>query len=433
MVTRRPLAERMRPATLDDVIGQPAATSPGSPLRTLADPSQTQARSVILYGPPGTGKTSLAAAVAGSTGAEFVTVSATSSNVKELRGIIGRARLAREDGQATIVFIDEIHRFTKAQQDILLPAVEAGDISLIGATTENPSFAVNSALNSRSSIVQVNPLTEDDLVTILTRAHQDPDGLAGFPSLGDGVISRIARVSGGDARQALGLLESVIDSAEARQLSTVTDDDLTELAPTVQRYDRDGDMHYDIISAFIKSMRGSDPGASLYWLSRLIESGEDPRFIARRLIVHASEDIGVADSSVLPLCVAAAQAVQLVGLPEARINLAHATLAVATAPKSNSVIHGINSADMAVRQLPDLPVPTHLRDAHYAGAAELGNGLGYLYPHDFPGHVTDHPVNYYPDRLNGSHLYRPSGTGNEVTIQSNQEAIHTWQNRNHPS
>lgn len=433
MVTRQPLAERMRPVTLDDVIGQPAATSPGSPLRTLADPSQTRARSVILYGPPGTGKTSLAAAVAGSTGAEFVTVSATSSNVKELRRIIERARLIRDNGQATILFVDEIHRFTKAQQDILLPAVEAGDISLIGATTENPSFAVNSALNSRSSIVQVNPLAEDDLITILTRAHQAPDGLAGLPSLADGVITRIARVSGGDARQALGLLESVIDSAEARQLTTVTDDDLTELAPTIQRYDRDGDMHYDIISAFIKSMRGSDPGASLYWLSRLIESGEDPRFIARRLIIHASEDVGLADSSVLSVCVAAAQAVQLVGLPEARINLAHATLAVATAPKSNSVIHGINSADMAVHQLPDLPVPTHLRDAHYAGAAELGNGLGYFYPHDFPGHVTDHPVNYYPERLRGSHLYRPSGTGNEVTIQSNQEAIHAWQNRNHSS
>lgn len=396
MSNQQPLAASMRPTSLPDIIGQDHLLFDGSPLVMIATGQLTG--SVILYGPPGTGKTSIAQAIAQSATREFVELSATRDGVPAMRKVIDAAHKATEP---PIVFVDEIHRLTKAQQDVLLPPVEHGVISLIGATTENPSFAVNAALLSRSSLCVLAPLDDTAIAQLLERALLDDRGYSGNVIVENAVIIQIARLASGDARQALTRLEALVQIALAQKTNEVTTGHLELQLGTgntaTQHYDRDGDQHYDIVSAWIKSMRGSDPDAALHWLARMIEAGEDPRFIARRLVVHASEDVGMAGPDVLGVCVAAAHALQLVGLPEARLNLAQATVAIAIAPKSNAVYNGINQAISDVRRGVTGAVPKHLRDAHYPGAQALGHGQGYLYPHDFPQH---HVVQQYlPDAL----------------------------------
>lgn len=417
----QPLAARMRPRCLDEVIGQEHLLSPGSPLRGLA--ASSTAVSVLLWGPPGTGKTSIAQAIAAETQQRFVELSATSAGVKEVREAIAAAlKVLRDEDRRTLLFIDEIHRFSKAQQDILLPAVENGTVSLIGATTENPSFSVNSALVSRSVLLALRSLTEADLVSVMMTAIDAERGLNDPLGYDMAALEAIARSASGDARQALTVLESVTDAALAQNLGNVDIDFVAAIAPAaIARYDRDGDQHYDIISAFIKSMRGSDPDAALHWLARMIDAGEDPRFIARRIVVHASEDVGMADPSVLGVAVAAAQAVQLIGLPEARINLAQAVIAIATAPKSPAAYRGIDAALADVRAGRTGEVPVHLRDSHYPGAKALGHGQGYLYPHDFPHGVV--AQQYLPNEVLGAKYYQPTDNGFEKTVRSRIVAI----------
>lgn len=425
---KQPLPVRVRPTTLDDVIGQDAAVGEGSIIRHMLDASAPP-MSVIMYAPPASGKTTIARIMAHTAGIRFVELSATSAKVADVRQTLADAQKhLHDDSVPTIVFIDEIHRFSKSQQDVLLPGVEQGVIRLVGATTENPSFSVNSALLSRCVIVSLSTLTEDDIYAILRRAISHPDGLPRCTpgvDIPDDVLRVIAMNASGDARQALTLLEA-LDTARGDKPATL--DMLTSLAPhAIQRYDRDGDQHYNIISAFIKSMRGSDPDATLYWLARLIEGGEDPRFIARRIVIHAAEDVGLADPSVLPLTVAAQQCVALIGMPEARIPLAEAALAVATAPKSNATYVAIDRAIELVRTTGSLPVPRHLADTHYKGADTLyGNGVGYKYPHDYPYHVVEQT--YLPDDLldhPDAHVFQldGSGIGHEQVIAKRLQAI----------
>ena len=414
MSDHQPLAARMRPTTLDELIGQDHLIFPGSPLKGIVEGS-SQA-SVLLWGPPGTGKSSIAYVIGRSTDKRFVELSATSASVKEVRDVFAGAKKARdEDDEGTILFLDEIHRFTKSQQDILLPAVEDGTIALIGATTENPSFSVIAALQSRSILLVLEPLDTPTISSLLGRAIDDPRGLDGAVTAEGQVLDEIARLAAGDSRQALGRLEVCAQVAQAAGGDEITLETVAQVTGSAtQRYDRDGDQHYDVISAFIKSMRGSDPNATLHWLARMIEAGEDPRFIARRIVVHASEDVGMADPNVLPIAVAAAQAVQLVGLPEARINLAQAAVAVATAPKSPAIIRGIDGSLADVRRGRTGSVPEHLRDAHYPGAEALGHGQGYLYPHDYEHGVV--AQEYMPSETEGQRYYEPTSNGFEVTV-----------------
>ena len=418
--SNQPLAARMRPTSLDEVVGQGHLLGAGSPLRGLA--ASTSAVSVLLWGPPGTGKTSIAQAIAAETDQRFVELSATAAGVKEVRQTITAAQaLLDGSGERTVLFIDEIHRFSKAQQDILLPAVEAGTVSLIGATTENPSFSVNSALMSRSVLLTLSPLSEEDLVALMMTALDSERGLNDAVGFDMEAVAAMARSASGDARQALTLMEAVASAAMAEGLQNVDLGLVERVAPrAIARYDRDGDQHYDVISAFIKSMRGSDPDAALHWLARMIEAGEDPRFIARRIVVHASEDVGMADPSVLPVAVAAAQAVQLIGMPEARINLAQAVIAVATAPKSPAVIQGVDRALADVRAGKTGEVPKHLRDSHYPGAKALGHGQGYLFPHDFPHGIV--AQDYLPEGARGGY-YVPTRNGFEQRISERLAAI----------
>lgn len=421
MAAHQPLAARMRPTELDGIVGQSHLIYPGSPLKSIVEGSlQT---SVLLYGPPGTGKTTIAGVIAASTQKRFVELSATSASVKDVRQVFTDAERAKEENdEDTILFLDEIHRFTKAQQDILLPAVENGTIALIGATTENPSFSVISALQSRSVLLVLEPLKNDDIITLLERALQSPQGLDAAVTASPEVIEQIAQLASGDTRQALNRLEICAHTVQATQDTEITADIVDQVTGTAtQRYDKDGDQHYDIVSAWIKAMRGSDPNAALHWLARMIEAGEDPRFIGRRLIVHASEDVGMADPSVLPLCVAAAQAAQLIGMPEARINLAHATIAVATAPKSNGVIAAINNSLEDIRNGHSGSVPKHLRDSHYPGAKELGHGEGYLYPHSYPHGVV--AQSYLPEDIEDINYYTPTQNGFEASIGKRLDAI----------
>ena len=365
----------MRPRTLDEVVGQTHLLGPGAPLRRLVEGGSPS--SMLLYGPPGTGKTTLATLVAGATGRRFAQLSALSAGVKEVRAVIADAAAAlRRTGEQTVLFIDEVHRFSKTQQDSLLGAVENRTVILIAATTENPFFSVVSPLLSRSLVLQLQPLTEDDIGDLLDRAVRDERGLAGRFVLDPAARSHMLALAGGDARRALTALEAAADSIEDAGEDGEPVIDLTAVERAVNRaavrYDRDGDQHYDVTSAFIKSIRGSDVDAALHYLARMIEAGEDPRFIARRLMIHASEDVGMADPSALPTCVAAAQVVQLVGLPEARIALAQATIHLATAPKSNAVVMSIDAAIADVRAGRIGSVPPPLRDGHYPGAAKLG-------------------------------------------------------------
>ena len=423
MSTIQPLAARMRPSSLDQVVGQGHLVFPGSPLELLA--TGRSRTSVLLYGPPGTGKTSIAQVIAEQTSQAFVELSATSAGVKEVRAEIAAAEKRLEaDGTGTVLFLDEIHRFTKAQQDILLPVVEKGLIALIGATTENPSFSVNSALVSRSILMVLQPLGTDDIVRLLERAIAAPEGLGGAVSANPETLGIIAGLASGDTRQALGRLETCAATVLAAGKTEITSETVRLVTGSaLQRFDRDGDQHYDIVSAFIKSMRGSDPDAALHWLARMIEAGEDPRFIARRLVVHASEDVGMADPSVLGVAVAAAQAVQLIGMPEARINLAQATVAIATAPKSNAVYRAIDAALADARSGRTGEVPRHLRDAHYPGAKALVHGEGYLYPHNFKHGVVGQQ--YMPDAVLGTQYYRPTANGFEQTVINRLASITT--------
>lgn len=407
--TAAPLAVRMRPATLDEVVGQDHLLPPGSPLRRLVEGSGVA--SVILYGPPGSGKTTLAALISHGTGRRFEALSAISAGVKEVRAVIDTARRAAAYGEQTVLFIDEVHRFSKTQQDALLSAVENRVVLLVAATTENPSFSVVAPLLSRSLILQLRPLTADDIRTVVHRAIEDPRGLNGRVQVEPDAVDLLVKLAAGDARRALTALEVATEAAGDRVTVEAIEQSLDEAAI---RYDRDGDQHYDVISAFIKSVRGSDVDAALHYLARMLVAGEDPRFIARRLMILASEDIGMADPTALQTAVAAAQTVQLIGMPEAQLTLAHATVHLATAPKSNAVTTALGAAMADIRAGKAGLVPAHLRDGHYSGAAALGNAQGYKYSHDDPDGVV--PQQYPPDELVGVDYYQPTGHGGEREI-----------------
>jgi putative ATPase len=409
-----PLAVRMRPASLDEVVGQGHLLAHGSPLRRLVEGSGVA--STILYGPPGSGKTTLAALISQATGRRFEALSALSAGVKEVRAVIEKAREAAIRGEQTVLFIDEVHRFSKTQQDALLSAVENRVVLLVAATTENPSFSVVAPLLSRSLILQLRPLTSDDIRTLVQRAIDDPRGLGGRVAVQPEAVELLVQLAAGDARRALTALEvasEVVGAAVPGGELTVAAVEQS-LDRAAVRYDRDGDQHYDVISAFIKSVRGSDVDAALHYLARMLVAGEDPRFIARRLMILASEDIGMADPTALKVAVAAAQTVALIGMPEAQLTLAHATVHLATAPKSNAVTTALGAAMADIKAGKAGLVPPQLRDGHYSGAAALGNAQGYKYAHDDSDGVV--AQQYPPDELVGVDYYRPTDHGAERQI-----------------
>lgn len=450
--SRAPLAVRMRPRTIDEVLGQEHLLTPGAPLRVLAGENAGPAgpSSVILYGPPGTGKTTLAHVIARAPGRKFVELSAITAGVKDVRAVMDQALLDRDMyGTTTVLFLDEIHRFTKAQQDALLPGVENRWVILVAATTENPSFSIISPLLSRSLLLRVHSLEQSDIERLIDRALADPRGFDGAAVIDADARAHLAAVSGGDARRSLTSLEAAaaIAFSEAEQASVESarsaedsDEPAGEKAPepaapvritlahateavdrAAIRYDRSGDQHYDVVSAFIKSMRGSDADAAVHYLARMLEGGEDPRFVARRIMILASEDIGLADPQALQVATAAAQSVALVGMPEARIILSQAVIYCALAPKSNAAYNAINRAIADVRSGASGQVPVHLRDGHYAGAKQFGHGVGYVYAHDEPGHVA--AQQYLPDTLRGTVYYEPTQHGFERTLTERRERI----------
>ncbi len=417
-----PLAVRMRPRSLAEVAGQKHLLGPGSPLVSLAtdSPGRQSTVSVILWGPPGTGKTTIAQTIAHTSGRRFVELSAVSAGVRDVRQVMDKAMSDRDlYGVATVLFLDEIHRFSKAQQDALLPGVENGWVILVAATTENPSFSVISPLLSRSLLLTLEELSDEDLGTLIDRAVVDPRGLDGAVTVTDEARSAIISLSSGDARRALTALEaaalSVSASHTGRSRPAITAEAVsTAVDRALLRYDRQGDEHYDVISAFIKSVRGSDPDAALHYLARMIEAGEDPRFIARRIVILAAEDVGLADPLGLQIAVAAADAVAFIGMPEGRIPLAEAVVYLATAPKSNAAYLGIDKAIADIRAGNFGRVPTHLRDGQYPGAKRLGHGKGYQYPHDNEIGVVRQ--DYLPDELKGTVYYRPTEHGHEREV-----------------
>ena len=432
-----PLAVRMRPRTVAEVAGQAHLLGPGAPLRRLVEPAEESSRravptSVVMWGPPGTGKTTLAYLIATSSGRRFVELSGVTSGVKDVRAVVDDARRRLgTGGPETVLFIDEVHRFSSTQQDALLPSVENRWVTLVAATTENPSFSVTGPLLSRSLLLTLEPLSTDDVRVLVRRAVTDERGLGGTVRLADDAEEHLLRLAGGDARRALTVLEAAAASvleAAADGVDDSGDAPLVDL-PAVERavdvaavrYDRAGDQHYDVASAFIKSMRGSDVDAALHYLARMIVAGEDPRFIARRIIIAAAEEVGMADPSALRTAVAAAQAVALIGMPEARLILAEAVVHVATAPKSNASYLAIDAAIADVRAGKAGPVPGHLRDTHYAGAERLGHGEGYRYAHDEPHGVA--AQQYAPDGLTDARYYHPSDRGNERDVGARLERI----------
>lgn len=419
-----PLAVALRPTTLDEVIGQDHVLAEGSPLRSLADPEREgPGTSVILWGPPGTGKTTLASVIARSSGRKFVELSAVTAGVKDVRDVMSDARVEGElSGRAPVLFLDEIHRFSKSQQDALLPGVENGLVVLIAATTENPSFSVVSPLLSRSLLVTLKPLDSEHIRQVLDRALADPRGLGGAFSLTEEAQEDLIRLASGDARKVLTAVEAVAGVARAAGTSVISADHIAvALDRALVRYDQAGDQHYDVISAFIKSVRGSDADAALHYLARMIEAGEDPRFIARRLMILAAEDIGLADPTALTLAVSVAHAVGLIGMPEGRIPLAEATVYLALAPKSHATYVGINEAQRDIREGRIGEVPPHLRDSHYPGAESLGHGEKYRYPHDDPAGIL--PQAYAPEPVAGKQYYRASGRGLERELQERSRHI----------
>lgn len=447
--SRAPLAVRMRPRTIDEVLGQEHLLTPGAPLRVLAGENAGPAgpSSVILYGPPGTGKTTLAHVIARAPGRKFVELSAIIAGVKDVRAVMDQALLDRDMyGTTTVLFLDEIHRFTKAQQDALLPGVENRWVILVAATTENPSFSIISPLLSRSLLLRVHSLEQSDIERLIDRALADPRGFDGAAVIDEDARAHLAAVSGGDARRSLTSLEAAAaiafseaeaaGNAPAETGPAETGTEETDPAAPVRitlahateavdraaiRYDRSGDQHYDVVSAFIKSMRGSDADAAVHYLARMLEGGEDPRFVARRIMILASEDIGLADPQALQVATAAAQSVALVGMPEARIILSQAVIYCALAPKSNAAYNAINRAIADVRAGASGQVPVHLRDGHYAGAKQFGHGEGYIYAHDAPGHVA--AQQYLPDTLRGTVYYEPTQHGFERTLTERRERI----------
>src|ERR1700731_2626178 len=417
-----PLAVRMRPASLDEVVGQDPLLAPGSPLRRLVEGSGVA--SVILYGPPGSGKTTLAALISHSTGRRFEALSALSAGVKDVRAVIDQARKALLRSEQTVLFIDEVHRFSKTQQDALLSAVENRVVLLVAATTENPSFSVVAPLLSRSLILQLRPLSADDIRTVVQRAIDDPRGLNG-QVVGPDAVDLLVQLGAGDARRALTALEVAAEAGEQVTVEAIEQ----SLDKAAVRYGRDGDQHYDVIIAFIKSVSGVDVDAVLHYLARMLVAGEDPRFIARRLTILASEDIGMADPTALQTAVAAAQTVQLIGMPEAQLTLAHATVHLATAPKSNAVTTALGAAMADIKAGKAGLVPPHLRDGHYSGAAALGNAQGYQYAHDDPDGIV--PQQYPPDEIVGVDYYRPTGRGAERDIGTRLEKLRAIIRRSH--
>ena len=417
----------MRPRTLDEVVGQDHLLVAGSPLRRLVDGDGGVAApaSVILWGPPGTGKTTLAYLVSSATGRSFDELSAVNAGVKEVRAVVEAARRQNGmSGKETILFIDEVHRFSKTQQDALLPAVENCWVTLVAATTENPYFSIISPLLSRSLLLTLAPLDDDGVADVVRRAVVDERGLAGAVTVTDEAMAHLLRIAGGDARRALTALEAgagAVLAVGGSELDVATLETAVDRAAL--RYDRDGDQHYDVISAFIKSLRGSDVDASLHYLARMIEAGEDPRFIARRLVILASEDIGLADPTSLLAAVAAAEAVALIGMPEGRINLAQAVIHLALAPKSNAVVVAVDAALDDVRRGLAGPVPPYLRDTHYRGAQAIGHGQGYIYPHDVPGAVA--AQQYAPDAVAGRSYYRPTRYGAESRLADLWDKLRT--------
>lgn len=431
-----PLAVRMRPRSLEEVAGQDQLLKTGSPLQVLAAPGSQSAVSVILWGPPGTGKTSLAHAIATSSDRRCVELSAVNAGVKDVRAVMEEAQSQSSlYGVRTLLFLDEIHRFSKAQQDALLPGVENGWVTLIAATTENPSFSVVTPLLSRSLLLRLEPLSDEALNDLVQRALDEPFGLAGKFSVDDEARHAIISFASGDARRVLTSLEA--SSAIAQQTSKKKSGVIAVTAEHVSaavdsallRYDRNGDEHYDVISAFIKSIRGSDPDAAVHYLARMIAAGEDPRFIARRLIISAAEDIGLADPHALSVATAAAEAVAFIGMPEGRIPLSEATIYLATAPKSNAAYNAINAALADVQAGKSGTVPTHLRDAHYAGAKKLGHGKGYKYPHDSALGVVEQQ--YLPDTLLSTEYYQPTDHGSERDVKARLAKLRAITKKSH--